>query len=223
MDIQSIFPSYIGRTPIQDTVLQTWIVVVTLSLGAFWARKRLRAWNPPIWQLAIEYLIEYVEKLIGSVGARSLPEAVPYLVTMISFIAIANLLGLLPMFQAPTRDLSTTLALSLISLGSCYVYGIKRRGLRGYLRSLIEPSVIVLPFNILGQMSRMLSMALRLFGNVVAGEVISGVMFMLVPLLSPLVLNFLGMITSVLQALVFTVLTIVFVAEAVGAQEPTAP
>lgn len=226
VSVEAIFPKVVFSVfgvGIKDTVLQTWIVVAVLLGLAVRMRDRYGVWEPGTWQLALEYIIEYVEGLMVKLGGRSLPEAVPYLTTMISFIVIANLLGLLPVFQAPTRDLNTTLALSLVSLGSCQFYSISKRGFLGYLRSFVEPVFIMLPLNLMGQLSRTLSMALRLFGNVIAGEMISGVMFMLLPLLSPLIMNLLGMITGVLQALVFTILTLVFVIDALGTEAESKP
>lgn len=222
MAIEDLFPRilfWVGKVGIRDTVLHTWIIVLLLSGFAIWASRGLRLWTPKTWQLAVEYLVEYIEDLITNMTGRDLPIIVPYLATMITYIAIANLLGLLPWFMAPTRDLNTTAALSLISLTSCQYFGIRKKGLWKHLRALAEPAIFMLPLNLLGELSRTVSMALRLFGNVLAGEIISGVMFLLVPILAPLPLNLLGMITGVLQALVFTVLTLVFVADAIGEEE----
>ena len=219
MGIESVFPRIlfeVAGIPIKDTVLQTWIVCAVLIALAVSVRRKYRVWQPAKWQLTLEFLIEYVQGLIVDTGGRSIPEIVPYLTTMIGFVAISNLLGLLPVFQAPTRDLNTTLALSLVSLGSIQFFGIQRRGLKRHLMSFVEPVFILLPLNLLGLFSRVLSMALRLFGNVVAGEIIGAVIFMLAPVLAPLPLALLGGITSVLQALVFTVLTLVFLVEAMG-------
>ncbi|MFH1086003.1 MAG: F0F1 ATP synthase subunit A [Chloroflexota bacterium] len=219
MGVEGVFPRtvwQIAGVPLRNTVLHTWIIVAVLTALAGLAYRRYRLWGPSRWQLAIEVLIEYVSELVRSSGGREIPELVPYLSTLITFIAFANLLGLVPILMSPTRDLNTTLALSLISLVSCQVFGIRRRGLGRYLKSFVEPVFVILPLNILGLVSRVLSMSLRLFGNVVAGEIIGAVMFMLLPLLGPLPLTLLGVITSVLQALVFTVLTIVFVVEAMG-------
>ncbi|MBC7256566.1 MAG: F0F1 ATP synthase subunit A [Chloroflexi bacterium] len=222
MAIEELFPKilfYIGGVGIRDTVLHTWIVILFLGGFAVWASRRVRIWQPETWQLAVEYLVEYVEGLIANMAGRDLPILTPYLTTMITLIAIANLLGLLPGFMAPTRDLNTTAALSLISLASCQYFGIRKRGLWRHLHALAEPVALMLPLNLLSEVSRTISMALRLFGNVLAGEVITGVMFLLVPVLAPLPLSLLGMITGVLQALVFTVLTLVFVADALGEEE----
>jgi len=215
--IDSVFPRTvfeIGPIAITTTLLTTWLVVAMLSVLAVIVHRRFRVWEPDLWQLTIEYVVEYVENLIADTVGRALPDAVSYLTTMICFIALANLLGVLPLLQAPTSDLNTTMALSLVSLGSTHYYGVRHRGLKAQLLSFFEPVAILLPLNIIGQLSRMFSMALRLFGNVVAGEIIGATMFMLLPALAPLPLNMLGMITGLLQALVFTVLTVVFVVDA---------
>lgn len=242
MGIESVFPQKvfeIGPVAITSTVLTTWVVVAVLSILALVASRRFRVWEPDAWQLTIEYVVEYVENLIADTVGRVLPQTVPYLTTMICFIAMANLLSMLPgfgsigqwrmqdgtrvfvpFFQTPTSDLNTTMALSLVSLGSTHYYGYLKRGLKAQLLSLFEPVAFMFPLNLISQLSRLLSMALRLFGNVIASEIISATMFMLVPALAPLPLNLLGMITGVLQALVFTVLTIAFVADAMQL-EPT--
>lgn len=221
MGITSVFPQDVFPKlglQLRDSVLQTWIVMIVLVGLAFLVRNKYRSWDPPRWQLAIEFVVEYIENLVVSIASKPLPELVPFLTTMISFIAISNLLGLVPVLQAPTRDLNTTIALSLVSLVATQYYGIRRRGLKGYWDSLASP-VFMLPLSLLGWASRLLSMSLRLFGNIMAGEVIGAVMFDLLPVLGPLPMNLLGAITSVLQALVFTVLTLVFTVDAMGAED----
>ena len=224
MGIGSILPKTlfeVGGVPIRDSVLHAWIVTaVLLGFGA-WARSKFRVWNPPKWQLAIETIVAYVEQLIVDTTGRALPQAVSYLTTMISFIAIANLLGLLPWFGAPTRDLNTTAALALVSWGSWQFFTIDKRGLKGYLHSFVEPNAVMLPLNLIGQVSRALAMALRLFGNIMSGEMIVGIAFLMAPVLAPLPFALLSTITSVLQALVFTILTVAFMADAMGPEEET--
>ena len=224
MGIESILPKTlfeIGGIPIKDTVVHAWVVTAVLLGLAAWVRNKFRAWKPEKWQLAVETVVAYVEDLIANAGGGPLPQAVPYLTTMISFIAIANLLGLLPGLKAPTRDLNSTAALALVSLGSWQFFSIGKRGIRGYLRSFIEPNAIMLPFILLGQFSRTLAMALRLFGNVMASEMIGGIVFLLVPVLAPLPFYLISLLTGVLQALVFTSLTIAFIIDATGGEEET--
>jgi F-type H+-transporting ATPase subunit a len=218
MSIQDVFPETlftIYGIPIKDTVVHTSIVVAILSALAIWANGSFRAWDPPKWQILLEYVIEYMENLIDNMGGRALPDVVSFLTTMILFVGISNILGVLPIFQAPTRSLNTTMAFALVSLGATHYFGVKRRGGLGYLKSLASP-VIMLPMNLLSMVSRTLSMALRLFGNIIAGEIIPAVFFMLLPVLGPIPMTALSMLTSVLQALVFTVLTLVYIVEATG-------
>jgi len=211
----------VGGIPIKDTVVHAWLVTAVLLGLAAWVRNKFRAWEPEKWQLAVETVVAYVENLIIGAGGRPLPQAVSYLTTMISFIAIANLLGLLPGLKTPTRDLNSTAALALVSLGSWQFFSISKRGFKGYLRSFIEPNAIMLPFILMGQFSRTLAMALRLFGNVMAGEMIGGIVFMLLPVLAPLPFYLLSSLMGVLQALVFTVLTIAFIIDAMGGEQET--
>ncbi|MFP3895227.1 MAG: F0F1 ATP synthase subunit A [Anaerolineales bacterium] len=218
MAIQDVFPKVlftIYGIPIKDTVVHTSIVVVILSGLAILANGNYRAWDPPRWQLLLEYVIEYIENLIDDMGGRAFFDVVSFLTTMIIFIVIANLLGTVPGFRAPTRSLNTTIAFSLVSLAATQYFGIKMQGGMEHLKSLASP-IIMLPMNILSMVSRTLTMALRLFGNIIAGEIVVAVFFMLLPVLSPIPMIILSMLTSVLQALVFTVLTLVYIVEATG-------
>jgi len=219
--IEGVFPQAVTilGLRVNNSVVQTWFVMVVLLGFAAWARPRLRLWRPARWQTVVEWVIDYVEGLIRDMGGKPTAEITSYLATLITFVAIANLLGLLPALNAPTRDLNTTLALSAVSLGSSYYFAIQKRGVKGWLRGFIEPVFIILPLNIISDVSRLVSMALRLFGNVVAGELIGAVVFALVPLVAPLLMNVLSAVTGVLQALVFTILTFVFMLESMGRDE----
>lgn len=203
---------------IQDIVVHTWIVMAVLIPLAYVGGKNLQI-RPKPWQHLVEMFADYINGLIAQRTDRTIPGVFELSTTMMLYIAVANLLGLIPGLLAPTRSLSTTLALSLVSLVAVHYFGIRSQGLFRYLRTFVEPigvSFIVLPLNLIGEISRLASMALRLFGNVMSGEIISAVMYSLVPLAFPLVFNALGAITGVLQALVFTFLTIVFIIDAAG-------
>lgn len=216
--ITDIFPKtefLILGIPVRDSIVHSWIITMILLAGAAWARKRLRTWEPRPWQLAIEYFYDYVIGLTRDYGGRALPEVIPLIATMLAYIAIANLLGMVPMLQAPTRDINVSAALSVVTLGSVWYFGIKERGAIRYLRQFINPLSLV------SEVSRTLSMALRLFGNIMAGELIVATVFALVPPVAPILFNALTMITSVIQALVFAVLTLVFIVNATGVQSPS--
>ncbi|MCD6302717.1 MAG: F0F1 ATP synthase subunit A [Anaerolineae bacterium] len=213
--ITDVFPKtefLILGLPVRDSIIHSWIITVILLASAAWARERLRTWEPRPWQLAIEYFYDYVRKLTQDYGARALPDVIPLIGTMLAYIAIANLLGLLPLLQAPTRDINVTAALSIISLGAVWYFGIKERGAVIYLRQFLNP------LNLVSEISRALSMALRLFGNIMAGELIVATVFLLVPPVAPILFNALTMITSVIQALVFAILTLAFIVNASGVQ-----
>ena len=228
MGLQEVFPHtvfIIFGIPIQDIVFHTWIVMAVLGVLAYLAGKNL-ARRPPRWQYPLEIFAEYVNDLLTQRIHRQVPGLFDVVATFLLYIAVSNLLGLIPGLKAPTRSLSTTIALSLISFAAVQYFGIKTRGLGRYARSFAEPVGCILPLNIMGQISRTVAMALRLFGNVVASESIAAVIFQLVPLGAPLIFNALGMVTGALQSLVFTYLTIVFIADAVGneeEEEETAP
>ena len=226
MDLEKVFPRtviHILGIPLRDSVVQAFLTVLVLGVLAVLSSRHYRTWDPRSWQLLVEYLVEYVESLVRDMSGRVLPQVVPFLTALILFVAVSNILGVFPLLRAPTRDLNTTAALSLVALGSWLYHGVRARGLRGYLHSYIEPMAFMLPLNLLGLFSRMLSMALRLFGNVIAGEIIGAVMFALVPVLVPLPMTLLSLLVSLLQALVFTVLTLVFIVDAMGQEEDPAP
>ena len=220
MGIESVFPKAVLTLHIQDIVLHTWIMMVVLAPLGYIIGRSLRM-RPRGWQHLAETFVEFVENLIQQRAGRSVGGLFELIATMIIFIAVANLLGLIPVLQAPTRSLNTTIALAVVSFVAVQYFGVRERGVKRYARSFAQPIAFMLPLNILGQFSRTVALALRLFGNVVAGEIIGLVMFRLLPLLGPIPFSLLGIITGLVQALVFGFLTVTFVAEAIGKQVQT--
>lgn len=218
MGIEGVFPKMISALHVQDIVLHTWIIMAVLAPLGYIIGKSLQM-RPRGWQHLVETGVEFVDNLILQRAGRPINGLSALITTMILYIAVANLLGLIPVLQAPTRSLNTTIALSLVSFFAVQYFGVRERGAKKYARSFAEPIAFMLPLNILGQLSRTLAMALRLFGNVVAGEIIGAVMFQLLPLFGPIPFSLLGIITGLVQALVFGFLTVTFVVEAVGNQE----
>jgi F-type H+-transporting ATPase subunit a len=215
MGIEEVFPKSITALHIPDIVVQTWIIMAALTLLAYIAGKRLQL-RPRGWQHLIEMGADFVDNLILQRSRRPVRGLFELLATMMLYIAVANLLGLIPELRAPTRSLNTTVALAIISFFSVQYFGVRERGVIKYARSFVQPLAFMLPLNILGQVSRTVAMSLRLFGNVIAGEIIAAVMFQLLPLFGPIPFNLLGALTGVIQALVFTFLTVTFITEAIG-------
>ncbi len=217
--MDSVFPQQVLGS-LRDSVVHTWVIILAVAVFCIITFRRYSAFEPAPWQMLVEQLVEYVENLVTSTSGRSLPQATCFLTTMLIFVAAANILGMFPGLNAPTRDLNVTLALSLVSLIAMWVFAIRKRGLKSYLKSLVTP-VFMLPFNILSMISRVLSMTLRLFGNIFAGEMVVAVVFYIMPPIAPLLFTVLSLVTSILQAMVFTILTFVFIVDALGDEPET--
>lgn len=161
-----------------------------------------------------------VEGVMGQIREVSQQNPRPYLAfigTLFLFIVVSNVLAIVPGFQPPTGSLSTTAALALCVFLAVPVFGIRAQGLRGYLRQYIEPTPIMLPFNIIGELSRTLSLAVRLFGNMMSGGLIAAILLTIVPLFFPVIMQALGLLTGVIQAYIFAILAMVYIASATRA------
>ncbi len=206
--MESVFPTRIDLfgIGIRDTVISTWAMIVVVLAAAYALRRTMPG--------LIEQLISFVEGLAQEMIGLDVEPYLPFLTALAVFIAVGNNFGLVPVVVSPTQDLNTPLALALVVFAAVHVFGVQAKGLWGYLKSLASP-VFMLPMELIGQFSRTLSLTLRLFGNVVASELIVAVVFMLVPYIVPLPLMGLGMITGILQAYIFTVLAAVYIGSAV--------
>ena len=154
----------------------------------------------------------------GIMGRKDVNAYLPFLGTLIIFIAVANVLGAFPVLTSPTSDINTTIALSVVVLICTHFFGVSKKGLIKYSKELASP-VFLLPLEIISQVSRTISLALRLFGNILSGELIASIVFSLVPLFVPLPLIGLSLLIGVLQAYVFTALSSVYIATAIEINE----
>jgi len=213
--MEEVFPRVvftIHGIGIRDTVITTWaIMVFVIGLGALLTRRR-----PGALDMLVDFLLDNTSLVMG----RPAEPFLPLLGTLLVFIGVANSVGMVPGLLAPTRGINTVTALALIVFASVHYYGIRTRGLIPYLRGLANP-IFMLPLEMVGQFSRTLALALRLFGNVLSTEMIVVVIFSLLPLIVPLPLMGLSLLTGLLQAYIFTVLAAVYVGAAVTAAEPT--
>jgi F-type H+-transporting ATPase subunit a len=139
--------------------------------------------------------------------------------TLFVFIATANLCTILPGYEPPTGSLSTTAALAICVFVAVPLYGVASRGWRAYLRSYLQPSIIMLPFNLISELSRTLALGVRLFGNMMSGTMIIAILLSITPLFFPVVMTALGLLTGTVQAYIFCVLATVYIAAATGATE----
>lgn len=210
MDVEHQIIFTIFEIPIRDTVVSTWIMMIFIVLVILLLRK----WEP----FSMEMVFDFFDKTISDVMGRSGTRYIPFLGTLGIFILASNLIGVVPFINSPTSDLNTTIALSLVVFLSVYVYGLAENGVWKFVKNMASP-IILLPFELIGQVSRTVSLSLRLFGNIFSGELIVGIIFSLVPLIMPITMQLFGMFTGVLQAYIFMVLATTYLASAVSTVE----
>ena len=167
------------------------------------------------WQNIVEIVVTGIMKQIEEVGLPHPEKYLGFLGTLFLFVATAAVCTILPGYSPPTGSLSTTAALALSVLVAVPLFGIEEQGLGGYLKSYVEPTVIMLPFNIISEVSRTLALAVRLFGNMMSGAMIIAILLTITPFLFPIVMTVLGLLTGMVQAYIFSVLAAVYVAAAV--------
>ena len=206
-----------GFLKLNGTIVYTWGLILVLALGAKLITRRLATGRSiSRWQCALEIIALGIKKQIAEVGLRRPEKYLGFVGTLFLFIAIANIFTILPGYEPPTGSLSTTTALALCVFVAVPFYGIQERGWGGYFRSYLEPTVIMLPFNIISEFSRTLALAVRLFGNMMSGTMILGILLIVTPFLFPVVMSALGLLTGMVQAYIFSILALVYIAAATG-------
>lgn len=204
-----------GLVCLNATIVFTWCVMAVMVLGSVAITRRLSS-GPNIsrWQNFLEIIVSFIKAQITEVGLRDANRYLPFVGTLFLFIALSNLLSVIPGFQAPTGSLSTTAALAACVFIAVPFFGIGKRGIRNYLKVYLQPSPLMLPFNIVGDLSRTLALAVRLFGNVMSGSMIVGILLTVVPLFFPVIMNAFGLLTGLVQAYIFAILATVYIAAA---------
>lgn len=213
--MEGLFPEVVFRIlgiPVRDTVISSW-VVSALILGIAMVFRRAAP-------TAIEMLMDFISDLIAdAIGERARPY-LPLLGTLAIFVAVSNVIGEVPLLVAPTTDINTPVALALIVFFAVHYYGVRANGLWGYLKGLASP-IYMLPLEIVSQVSRTLSLAVRLFGNMLSTKLIVAVIFSLLPLFVPLPLQAFSIFTGLLQAYIFTALAAVYIGAGLYSVEMT--
>ncbi|MBU1055876.1 MAG: F0F1 ATP synthase subunit A [Proteobacteria bacterium] len=208
-----------GIFSLNGTIVFTWIVMALLSFGSWLITRRFKPDGD------VSLLQSMLEAIVGSIR-QQLKEVTPYqpkgimdfLGTLFLFIAVSNILSVIPGFQPPTGSLSTTAALALLVFIAVPVYGISRAGFFNYLSNYLRPSFFMLPFNIMGEISRTLALAVRLFGNVMSSNMIGAILLLITPLFFPVIMQLLGLLTGVVQAYIFAILAAVYIGAAMEIQ-----
>ncbi len=214
-----IFWQY-GWIKLNGTILMTWVVILALVIGSAVITRGLRSGiQISRGQCFLEIIVTGIVKQIGEVGLRQPANYVGFVGTLFLFIAAANLGTIIPWFEPPTGSLSTTAALAICVFCAVPWYGIAGDGLGNYLKTYTEPTFIMLPFNIIGEVSRTLALAIRLFGNMMSGAMIVGILITITPLIFPMLMTALGLLTGMVQAYIFSILATVYIAAATRTRE----
>lgn len=211
----------LGPVSISEPVVVTWGLMVALALGG-WLATRALTLAPSRGQAVLELIVGTIAEQIRAT-IRVAPEPyVPMIGTLFVFILTANLSSLVPGVHPPTAQIETDAALGLIVFFAIIYFGIRARGVGGYLKTFAEPTVVMIPLNIIETLTRTFSLVVRLFGNVMSGVFIIAIILSLAGLLVPIPLMALDLLTGAVQAYIFTVLAIIFIGSAVSEGQPRA-
>ena len=209
----------IGPLRITNTVVVTWAIMLALSIVA-WAATRRLSDAPGPWQVIVEGVVSVIEDSIRAMLPDHFRQVMPFIATLWIFILVANLASLIPGVRSPTGDLSLTAGLAILVFLSVHWYGIRISGLWNYLRHYLKPNPILLPFHIISELSRTVALAVRLFGNIFSLQMAALLVLLLAGFLVPVPVLMLHVIEAVVQAYIFGMLALVYVAGAIQSQQP---
>ena len=207
-----------GPLVITSTVVTTWAIIGILWLGCWLVTRRLRI-DPGPAQTALEGIVSTIEEAIAAVDPANARRLVPFIGSLWIFLVIANLSGLVPGADSPTRDLSATAALAILVFLSTHWYGIRIVGLRNYLRHYMSPSPILLPFHLISEVTRTVALAVRLFGNMMSLEMAALLILLVAGFLAPVPILMLHIIEALVQAYIFGMLALIYVAGGIQSQQ----
>lgn len=219
---EMIFWQY-GFVKLNATIVFTWGLMLALAVSAKLITGKLSTdLNRTRWQNLLEIIVTGIQGQIRDVGLDEPRKYLGFLGTLFLFVAAASLCTIIPGYEPPTGSLSTTAALALCVFIAVPFFGIEEQGFGGYLKSFAEPTIIMLPFNIISELSRTLALAVRLFGNMMSGAMIIAILLTITPILFPIVMTVLGLLTGMVQAYIFSILAAVYIAAATRTRKPKA-
>jgi len=209
-----------GFLKLNATIVFTWGLMLALSAGSKLITRKLSTdLEGSRWQNLLEIIVTGIDQQIEDVGLKPATKYIGFLGTLFLFVATASLCTVIPGYESPTGSLSTTVALALCVFVAVPLFGIADQGMGGYLRSYVKPTVIMLPFNIISELSRTLALAVRLFGNMMSGAMIIGILLTITPFIFPIFMTALGLLTGMVQAYIFSILAAVYIAAATRSRE----
>ncbi len=210
-----------GFFNLNETIVTTWAMMLVMALGAKLITRRL-ATDRTIsrWQSTLEIVVTSLNSQIKDLGLSQPEKYLTFLGTLFLFLALSAICTIIPGYRPPTGSLSTTAALALCVFVAVPLFGVREQGVRGYLKTYTEPTLIMLPFNIISELSRTLALAVRLFGNMMSGVMIIAILLTITPFLFPIIMTVLGLLTGLVQAYIFSILAGVYIAAATLVNKP---
>jgi F-type H+-transporting ATPase subunit a len=208
----------IGPLVITNTVITTWVIMFILGMLA-WLVSRNLSMQPGKLQTAVEGIVMTIESAIVAIAPQQAKRLLPFIASLWIFLVIANLSGLVPGVHSPTRDLSATAALAILVFLSVHWYGIRAQGIKHYLQHYLRPSPILLPFHLVSEITRTVALAVRLFGNIMSLEMAALLILFVAGFLAPVPILMLHIIEALVQAYIFGMLALVYVAGGIQSQQ----
>ncbi len=209
-----------GFFELNSTIVTTWVLMLAMTVGSWMiTRKLVLEMHISRWQGFLEIIVTGIQEQIEEVGLHNPARYLGFLGSLFLFIAVSNLCAIIPGYMAPTGSLSTTSALAISVFIAVPIFGIAGQGLGGYLESYLKPTWIMLPFNMISEVSRTFALAMRLFGNIMSGTMIVAILLSITPLFFPIFMNLLGLLTGMVQAYIFSILAAVYIAAATRTRE----
>lgn len=210
---------HLGPIHIGTTVLTTWLIMLALGLASWLGTRRLDIDRPGAIQAMLEGIVAAMDNAVRNVLPESSGQILPFVGTLWIFLVVANLAGLVPGLSSPTGDLSSTAALAMLVFLSVHWFGIRSDGLKPYLRHYLSPNPILLPFHLLGEITRTVALAVRLFGNMMSLELAALLVLLVAGLLAPVPLLMLHIVEALVQAYIFGMLALIYIAGGVQSQQ----
>lgn len=208
----------IGPLVITNTVVVTWGIMLVLTAAAWAATRRMDA-SPGPWQVVVEGIVGAIEDAIRAVLPDHYRQVMPFIATLWIFIVVANLASLIPGLPSPTGDLSLTAGLAILVFLAVHWYGIRTNGLKSYLRHYLQPNPILLPFHLISEITRTVALAVRLFGNIFSLQMAALLVLLVAGFLAPVPVLMLHIVEAVVQAYIFGMLALIYVAGAIQSQQ----
>jgi len=209
-----------GFITLNVTILYTWLVMAILVGGSWLITRNLSTdINTSRWQHFMEVVISTIRSEIQEMTKKGADNYVPLIGTLFLFICLSNVMAIIPGYVPPTASLMTTAALALCVFIAVPFYGVSRNGIIHYVKEYFQPTFIFFPFHVMGEISRTLALTVRLFGNIMSHEKVIGILLAVTPLLFPVVMQILGLMIGVIQAYIFAILSMVYIASALSAED----